>query len=817
MSLAMLTRVLENLGPARAVDYEPWFTTVLAISNVSRGNGYSSEGRILAHAFSKLGGGKYDAASVDTKFDEASKDPSQHPVGMGSLLRWLGEELGVESPLLAAIKAECRGEAARQWDLRGYCFIADDGELGSGSGSDGGSRSGSGTPSTYTKLTKESVETAVTEIIRVLGLSHVDQESFDSAKEGDVLRVDLTASRGGTEPRQMCVELHTKELKLTVDGKDAGYLHTETGISVEYSLAALSTTFDADNISWTATRPSQGLVRFCSNTQAVIKASYFNLPLKQRSAQLCVPGAQSQIKRGVKDMQLLQTAHDGAVQSVLQGRLGLGNIFVNVQTLNVYVGGGEGDDKRQSDDKLASALLGGAPELLKRIVFAPDAASGACNGLYYCEPDTNIWARKHNAQIHQLIRREFEKVSGLSSADTSFVQNVKGQDTLRQVLAGKLADDAFTRKIDSNLDIFACSNGVFDSSDSSIPPFFCKIRVEDVVETTTGWAYDPVAAKEHRAELEAFLEQVLPFPDERQVVLTYMAHMLSGRRTAKKFLVLTDKRDGHNGKSSLAKLLLVFFGKLAMRNTPFVCKGSFDKDKSSHDAALGPTRGKRLLVADELKHTMTLDVAMFKDKAGGCTQVSGRAFGSAQQYDYTWQAGFLLIFNENDCPKIDVADQAFIGRMIVAPMRSKFVDAVGEEPYTYLLDSDLDKKFDTWRSSLADVLMQPQHQQLILLRNVPATMSEWRQGVTQGANPLADWLDKKFQFTGDKLDYILLATVEEWKASYPASLEVKSSEFRKLAKAHLIGKGGVFEGQATIKGVHVNSCFRGLEILPADF
>lgn len=111
-------------------------------------------------------------------------------------------------------------------------------------------------------------------------------------------------------------------------------------------------------------------------------------------------------------------------------------------------------------------------------------------------------------------------------------------------------------------------------------------------------------------------------------------HLLSGRRSVKKFLVLTDRRAGNNGKSTFAKLLLRFFSNLAMRNTPFVCKSTFDKDRSSHDAALGPTKGNRLHIADELKHTMTLDVAMLKDKdkdkAGGGTEVSGRQFGSSQ-------------------------------------------------------------------------------------------------------------------------------------------------------------------------------------------
>jgi hypothetical protein len=37
----------------------------------------------------------------------------------------------------------------------------------------------------------------------------------------------------------------------------------------------------------------------------------------------------------------------------------------------------------------------------------------------------------------------------------------------------------------------------------------------------------------------------------------------------------------------------------------------------------------------------------------------------------------MLIFNEGDAPTFDTSDEAFLGRMVVVPMRSKFVPAGG--------------------------------------------------------------------------------------------------------------------------------------------
>lgn len=95
-------------------------------------------------------------------------------------------------------------------------------------------------------------------------------------------------------------------------------------------------------------------------------------------------------------------------------------------------------------------------------------------------------------------------------------------------------------------------------------------------------------------------------------------------------------------------------------------------------------------------------------------------------------------------------------------------------------------------------------------------MTEWRQEVAEGANPVTEWLDARVEVTGDRSDYILLATVDAWKTAFcvrenPAATGVLLKDFKKFARAHLVGQPGVrLESQAFIRGVHLNSCFRGV-------
>jgi phage/plasmid-associated DNA primase len=229
--------------------------------------------------------------------------------------------------------------------------------------------------------------------------------------------------------------------------------------------------------------------------------------------------------------------------------------------------------------------------------------------------------------------------------------------------------------------------------------------------------------------------------------------------------VLTDRRAGHNGKTSLVELLMSFFGAYSEANHKFVCCGAFERDRDSHDAGMEPLRGKRFLVAEELKGSMSLDVGILKRITGGFNvRIKGRRCGSAELFIFLWQAGVVLVFNEGDCPKFDPADAAFLSRMLVIPMRSKFVQgeaalaaaiARGEE-LVFLADTDLQEKFPGWRSALLDVLLDSMAP-VKMFDDLSADMMAWRQDVTAASNPYSEWLEEHIVVTGDtEKDFLLV-------------------------------------------------------------
>ena len=283
------------------------------------------------------------------------------------------------------------------------------------------------------------------------------------------------------------------------------------------------------------------------------------------------------------------------------------------------------------------------------------------------------------------------------------------------------------------------------------------------------------------------MESIFPVAEERDAFWNTVASLLSGHRYDKKFNALTDERSGDNGKSTLLELLTTVFDKMVLSDSKLVCSASFDAGKHSHDASFMPVRGKRILIAEELKAQQTLDSGFLKRVSGGdATRLGGRGFGSADHFEFVWQARIFLVFNQDDCPKFDAKDAAFLARMRVIPMRSKFVPPcdlpVGEgDAFTFPMDMEIKARFPSWRSAMLAIMMDRYPgAKASLARPPPPSTLAWHSSVAHGNNPLSDWLNRHYEVTGAACDVLVLAEV---KARYDGRA-VLPREFTAVAAAH---------------------------------
>ena len=61
------------------------------------------------------------------------------------------------------------------------------------------------------------------------------------------------------------------------------------------------------------------------------------------------------------------------------------------------------EERRHDDGELIKAVLSAHPVLKQRWRFSPDAMSANCNGLYYCDPETNMWRQVHTAYVEDVL------------------------------------------------------------------------------------------------------------------------------------------------------------------------------------------------------------------------------------------------------------------------------------------------------------------------------------------------------------------------------------------------------------------------------
>eukprot|EP00798_Chlamydomonas_sp_ICE-L_P014621 gene14621-biopygen23667 len=435
----------------------------------------------------------------------------------------------------------------------------------------------------------------------------------------------------------------------------------------------------------------------------------------------------------IRDKQVINTIHNmifKAQESHTKNMYGITqNIFL-VNTININMKRGDDDDSFSSsikEDTLAEKFMEAAPEFFTRIKCVPKLNRKECVGdMYYCDPATNRWSNLSNLMIIKVIKLEFkskfpvEKNNKTNKKIRGFVDTVKGRSVLLQAIALLVLDETFTDNLDVNPDLFAVNNGVFDSL-SRDNVVFRNVEITDNISRCAKWDYqreeDTHNLQRCKEELDDFFLKILPVEDERDVVLSFFAGLLTGRRDEKKFLAFTDKTSGDNRKSTLMTLMGSFFSSYNSSNgKKFLTKGSFARSRDDHDAGLEAMKGLRLLVADEMKSNIPLEF-----ERRNLTKILP-----------TWLSALAQLFIEH----------------LSRPGRSSIFD------------------------------------------KLPVSMTEWKSGIADSANPLAEWLEEVVEVTGECSDVVWAGDLKaRWiESHYGPAAAVFSN---RLVKAFFSGKQGI--------------------------
>ena len=155
-----------------------------------------------------------------------------------------------------------------------------------------------------------------------------------------------------------------------------------------------------------------------------------------------------------------------------------------------------------------------------------------------------------------------------------------------------------------------------------------------------------------------------------------------------------------------------------------------------------------------MSNSHTLDVGFVKTlTSGDGAEMEGRGFDSGASFQFVWEAGLIVTFNQGCMPKLGTLKddpEAFWKRVIVCPMRARFEDEVPDdaEEYTYKKDTEVVSNFKDWRSAFLDLLIEHWDPKLINSERVGS--AEWRVSLATENNPMTEWLQDHIRVTKDK-------------------------------------------------------------------
>lgn len=305
------------------------------------------------------------------------------------------------------------------------------------------------------------------------------------------------------------------------------------------------------------------------------------------------------------------------------------------------------------------------------------------------------------------LKKEFEKISRK-------IKTSNEKSNIMKEAKEIFFDKEFYTKLDSNLYLIGCLNGVLDIKNR----LFRKGSHDDYISMSTNNIYKPLEEylktdKKTIDEINYFFETLFPEEELRNYMWEHLASTLVGTNDNQTFNIYTGT--GANGKSKLVELMSKVLGdyKGTVPITLITQKRNTIGSTSSEVAQL---IGKRYAVMQEPSKGDKINEGIMKEITGG-DPIQCRALFK-DSITYTPQ--FKLVVCTNTLFDITSNDDGTWRRIRVCEFKSKFTNnpykdsqyPKSDYPYQYNIDYTIDTKFKLWSpiflSMLVDICFKTQ-------------------------------------------------------------------------------------------------------------
>lgn len=375
--------------------------------------------------------------------------------------------------------------------------------------------------------------------------------------------------------------------------------------------------------------------------------------------------------------------------------------------------------------------------------------------------------KRHYSELYETDDATKKKTKLDYNNSIKAINYIKKNKNICQILCSAqdtLFSPDFEMDLNSNTRLLGTNNGVIDLVECQ----FREASPHDMVSLTVGYDFltkdDPKYNIQHKKEFLNFLRQIYPIDDELEIMQRYCGYCLLGDHPSKVFLLLTDKRSGFNGKSTMGKMILLGMGQYARKGgNAFLYKTDYNNETiDSHSAGMLSYNKIRAATFEELDPKRQLDNQRLKDVNGGNSTFEGRMFRSEKTMKFVFGTKQILMFNDNNFPQFDFSDTALIQRILLVQHRSRFY--MKEEDYEqnkskeYTFKAiDLDKKLEIWRPYYLEWALDGLKNYWIKkFDTVPVACTQWRNSLVQEQDTITPFIEDNVE-RGDLKDFIKLS------------------------------------------------------------
>jgi len=265
-------------------------------------------------------------------------------------------------------------------------------------------------------------------------------------------------------------------------------------------------------------------------------------------------------------------------------------------------------------------------------------------------------------------------------------------------------DGEFLDKLDTNPHLLCCKNGVFDFKEK----IFRNGVPEDNISMSTNIDYIPLDETKHKDKINAintFMDQLFPEKPLCNYMWDHLASTLMGTSSNQTFNMYIG--DGQNGKSVLVNLMEIVLGDYK-GDVPL----TLVTDRRGKVGGLAPEivqlKGKRFAVMQEPSKGDRVNEGIMKQLTSGKDPIQARAPYMPQTISFYPQ--FKLVVTCNVFMEIKSNDHGTWRRIRAVPFKSLFTENPGEgnreKPYQFLIDKNIDEKFDSWKEIFLAMLVK---------------------------------------------------------------------------------------------------------------